>query len=234
MALAVSTLTSGSDTTNNPCSTASVNPTSGSLTLIWIGYAVVGGGTTTSTDTVVPSGARGTWTLLDDVSDNTHTTGRRGMRLYAGTGTVTNEAISITATCGAGTWTETVWIVDEWTGVDGTTPYDASVSTGSGSGTTGTISDVGTPDTGDRITSGWFHETTQALTATGLTALGSVTSTSDLSQLKSYYDASDPQDETPEVTWSSSCAWGGIGLIINAAAGGGASAPKRSLLLGIG
>ena len=223
MALAVTNLTSGSNTTNNPSTTASINPTSGSLTLCWIGAAVAGGGTTTAMDTFVPSGARGTWTFVDDVDDSNN---RRTMRLYAGTGTVTNEAVTITATCGAGTWTETMWVIDEWTGQDTSTPYDASTSNFVTNATTVTATDVGTPGAGDAVTFGIMRDTSEALTTnppTGLTALGSASGGTDVRILQSFYDSTDPWTETPVFNWTTSAGGQVIGIIINAAAGGGGS-----------
>jgi hypothetical protein len=231
MALAVARLTSGSQTTSNPSTTASINPTSGSLTLAWLAYAVEGGGTSSNTDTITPSGARGTWTQLRIAASSEFSNmGRRGIVLWAGTGSVTNEAVTITATCGSGTWTETAWVFDEWTGQDTGTPYDTAQANGDSSTSGEITSDLGTPGTGDRVTAAWFSETDETISATGLTATGSqLTGCSDVRTMHVFYDASDPQDETPAASWTTSGTWGAIGLIINAAAGGSVIKPAMHL-----
>lgn len=238
MALSITSLTEGIDTTNNPASTASVNPTSGSLTLAFIAYAVAGGGSTTSSDTVVPSGARGTWTLLGHVNATDFVNvGRRGMVLYAGTGSVASEAITITATTGSGTWTETAWSIIECTGQDGTTPYDTAQGAGDTSATSGEITtSLGTAGAGDEVIAGWFHETGESVDTTTDgswgTLLGSgITGGSDIRTLHVFYDASDPQNVTPAAGWSTASTWGAIGVIINVAAGGGGD-PEGGLVGG--
>lgn len=233
MALSISSLAAGRDTTNNPATTASVNPTAGSLTLLFVGVAVAGGGTVLNTDTVTPSGARGTWSAaLVAVNDTQDGSGRRGLFLFAGTGSVTNEAITLTSTNVDGTWTETNWSVIQVTGQDTGTPYDAAVKAAGSSGTTSTLADVGTPGAGDAVVFGVFHETDEAVTATGWSSLGSVTGGSDIRTLHTFYDDSSP-DETPNATWASSSQWGTVGLIVNVAAGGGGGGLRRRGSLGL-
>ena len=235
MALSASNLTAGLSN-SNPGVTASVAPTSGSLTLLWVAYAVAGGGSTLSGDTVAPTGARGTWTeLLRLSSGDDADVGRRAIVLFAGSGSVTSETISISVTTLGGTYAEVAWCVDEWTGQDTTTPYGTAVRNAA-SGTTGLLPTVGTPGTDARVTAAWLHETSEVVTATGFTALGSVTGGTDVRTLHSFYDASDPQDDTPEASWATSSTWGGIGIIVNALAGGGGSSTQhlKFNLLGVG
>lgn len=224
-ALAISSLASGSNTSSNPASTASVNPTSGSVTYLFVGYAVEGGGTTVTGNSVTPSGARGTWTTIAHVEAQT-TSGlnRRGLFLVRGTGSVTNEAISITVniTGPGNVWTETMWSVIEVTGQDAT-PDDTPVKNGAVSGTTSSTADVGTVDAGDAVIFGVIHETNEAVSATGWTSLAEITGGTDIRTLHTYYDDSSP-DETPNATWASSGTWGSIAFVVNAAAGGGGSA----------
>lgn len=226
MALAASVLTSGASNAN-PAVTAPVNPASGSMTRLWVAYAVAGGGSTLSADTVTPTGARGTWTeVMRLTAGEDADMGRRGLALFRGSGSVTNEPISVSFTTGGGTYAEALHIVEEWTGQDTTTPHGTPVRDAAASGTTGLLPDVGTPGTDSRVTAAWVHETSEAVTATGFTALGSVTGGSDVRTLHSFYDASDPQDDTPEAAWTTSSVWGGIGVIVNVLAGGAGAAVK--------
>jgi hypothetical protein len=158
------------------------------------------------------------------INDNENGTGRRGMYVFAGTGTVTSEAITLTSTNGSGTWTETNWSVIEVTGQDTGTPYDTAIKAAGTSGMTSTLDDVGTVDAGDSVVFGVIHETDEAVSAAGWTALGAVTGGSDIRTMHTFYDDSSP-DETPNATWSSSSLWGTIGLIVNVGAG---SAPTLS------
>lgn len=221
MALSITNLTSGRDTTNNPASTASVNPASGSRTYLWIGYAVEGGQPTHSGDTFSISGSRGTWTqLAHEYSSGADS--RRAVALYVGTGSVANEAISITVTPQVGTWTETAWVVDEVTGFDTGDPDDAPVTT-EGTGSTLQLPDVGTPGTGDRVYIGCTHEVDEAISVSGFTQTAQVTGGSDVRRFAVFYDASDPQDETPTFSTSTAGQKHAIGLILNVGAAGSSS-----------
>jgi hypothetical protein len=193
------------------------------LTLLWVGVAVAGGGVTNSADTVTPVGARGTWTELLDVQQQGSSNDRRSLYLFAGSGSVTNETISITYSSGASaTWTETAWVIDEWSGQDTGTPYATAIGATGAGATSGALTDLGTPGTDARVTAGWIHSVAETVTASGLTATGTnLESLTDIRSLHVFYDASDPQNETPSASWSTSDAWTAIGIIINAATGGG-------------
>lgn len=227
MALSISLLTSGIDTTNNPASTASVNPTSGSVTYLFVAYAVAGGGNGNDGDSITPSGARGTWTEMTQVWNPSS---RRGMFLFRGTGTVTNEAISLSVSAAGGTWTETAWNVIEVTGQDAT-PDDAVVIADSLGSTQASTADVGTVDTGDAVLFGVWHETDEAVTATGFTGLGAVTGGSDVRTLHTFYDDTTP-DETPQTDTFTSSSWGMVAFVVNVGAGGGSETGTGAITLG--
>ena len=222
MAIAISLLTSGIEPTTNPSTTDAVNPTAGSVTYLFIAYAVEGGGTAINSDTVTPTGARGTWTQDEKIADDTDGSGRRGSTLWIGTGTVTNEAITITATM-TGTWTETAWIVVEVTGADGTTPNDTPQKV-SNTGTSATLPSLGTAGASDAVLWAVHHEEgDESVTATGWTAVGAVVGTNasnDIRTLHGFYDLTSP-DVTPATDTFTSSVYGAIGFIINVGAAGG-------------
>jgi hypothetical protein len=222
-ALTVTHLTTACSSSGNPTSTAAINPTAGSLTLLYGGVSVTGD-LVNDTQTMTPSGARGTWSSqLEMVNDNENGTGRRGLYLFAGTGSVANEAVSITSGNMAGAWEGHCWSAIEIAGFDTGTPYDAAVKAG-GSGTVATCPDVGTADAGDAVIFGVFTENGASVTATGFTGLGAVTNGAGLRDLHTFYDDSSP-DETPQTDAFSSAVWGIICVNVNVGAG---SAPTLS------
>lgn len=120
------------------------------------------------------------------------------------------------------TYQEHMWSIDLATGVDLADPDDVAVTGFNGSPSTSlTLPDVGTPDAGDAIFAVFGFENAAgdfALDA-ALTELGSQVGGANVRSLKTGYDA-DAGDETPGASSSTSNYYGGIALIVNAAATG--------------
>lgn len=107
MAIARTSLTTGSDTTNTTAyTTASISPTAGALILVAVG-ATVGSGTTPA---ISVTGLGLTWVQVDQT-----VAGFRSVHLFRAMGTPTAGAITIT---GASQLSSCLWQVTEFTGVD--------------------------------------------------------------------------------------------------------------------
>ena len=212
--LAIVNLTSGTGT-SNPQSTASINPTSGSLTLLGVCFAMVGPESGGVDSTLTPTGARGTWTQIAELSPSTW---RRKIVLYAGTGTVTSEAISLTVNINdTETFQEIMWGVDEVTGQDTGTPYDAAVST-STTATSIASPDVGTPNTGDMIYAVLMHDVAENITpGSEFTETYGQEGGANCRTVHGFYDLTATLDETPDASWSTTAGAMIIGDIINVA-----------------
>ena len=226
MALAFSNLTSGNSITNG-ASTASVTKAAGSLLLLTSVVTVpstLGGDEPTLT--IGDPSSRGiTWTRIH----GTIYSDRRDVEVWKGTGGSGSGAFTLTYSAPLnGGYQSHAWSIEEVTGQDTTTPNDAGVVGSTVTGTSLNLPDVGTPDGGDRVFAAFGFENgadSFALEA-ALTELGSQVGLGNVRSLKTGYDASDPQDETPGATWGTSgntC--GGVGFIVNAAAGGGSKVP---------
>jgi hypothetical protein len=223
MALAITNLTAGNDTTNNPATTASISPTSGAIVYLTVGYATTDG--MHPNDEITPVGVMATWEEIGRISGE----GRRGIMVFRGSGAITPGTISITVSP-EGNWAETFWSVEEVAGYNAGDPDDAPVGAAAASGTSGAIADVGTIDAGDAVIAAFGHEESESLTITGFTTLSAQTGGTDLRTLHVGYSAS---DETPEATWATNASWEGIAWIVNVDPGGGSAAgsgPKHTLV----
>jgi hypothetical protein len=231
MAIAWTELTQGSDTTNNPATTASVSPTSGAVVYAAVLVAAEGGGSMVAGDSLAVSGAGLTWALVGSQVYN-----RRKVFVMCGTGTPSAGALTLTYTpSGANVFAEFMWSVDEATGVDTGDPDDAAVTASTAAATALATGDVGTPGTDDHIYAAFGIEgaAVSALIDDG-TALTNLGGGTDCRTLVVFYDANH-SDETPSITWTGTNSAGGVGFIVNAAAGGGGTFHTGLLsLLGAG
>lgn len=211
-------LTQGADTTNNPATTASITPSSGSVVYVGAALAVIGGDAPVAGDIFACSGCGLTWTLVKRQTLGT----RREAVVFRGTGTPSTGTLTLTYTpTSAQTFTEWMWSVDEVAGADSGTPNDAAVSSAIAGNTALNLVDVGTPGADDHIYS--FFVVTGAAASVVIpdgTALTNLGGGSDCRTVVAFYDA-DHSDETPGITWTGTEDAGGISFIVNAAAGGG-------------
>lgn len=219
MAIAFAELTQGSDTTNNPSTTASITPTNGAIVLAAVIIAQTdGNGLSASSLTI--SGCGLTWTQITSLIYGSDS-GRRRIFLFKGTGTPSTGALTITHTTG-GTWTETLWSIDEATGVDAVTPFGTAYTNRSVTGTTASVTVSDTPDAGDFVYSCIGEESDITVTPeSGFTTLSNVTGGSDGRVLIAMYDGTPTIDTTPSATWTGNNNWGIIGIVVNVDAGGG-------------
>lgn len=175
MAIALTHLTTGVDAGPDP-STASITPTAGADIFLWLGA---------SDDLTHPS-----WRIPDQIDSITGGGAtwtkifyfpwryRRAGWLYHGSGWSGSDTIDVDfdpTGADGGEPAQWVWIVDEVTGLDGTTPYSGldtdALETGTAKNVTVTVTD--TPGTGDFTYSVVHLENNiTSLAASGFTALG--------------------------------------------------------------
>lgn len=230
MAIAFAELTQGSDTTNNPSTTASITPTANAqvFAAVVVAQTTLTGITDGTLDVI---GCNLTWSQVTKViygADN----GRRILFLWRGVGaSPTTGSLTITYTPTTGTWTENMWSIDEATGVDATTPLGTAYTNRDTTGTTASVTVSDTPDAGDFVYSCIGEESDIAVTPeSGFTTLSNVTGGSDGRVLVAMYDGTPTIDTTPSATWTGANSWGIIGIVVNVAAEGGD--PEGSLIGG--
>jgi hypothetical protein len=238
-AIAWNHLTDGQDTTNNPATTANISPTANAQVYVAVVFAQTTG-TDLSGATVDITGCSITFSAVAG-ADATFGS-RRRMLIFRGSSASPGSgcALTITVTVGGGTWTETMWAVDEATGVNGSDPDDAPVAEGeSGAGgTNDALADVGTPDAGDSIYT-LFANTGAASNPTlgaEFTQLSIEQGGSDVRAIVTGHDTTATLDETPDASWTGTENFGGIGFIVNTDGGaaGGSTECRNLPLLGVG
>ena len=207
----------GEDAGSSPITTGSISWTDEVR-----GICVVAGaqsvGLTTSTITMTGGGA--TWTdVMATVGDHKYQS-RRLLAIFVTTGHPTDGALTITYNNDGGTFSEMFYEVYELANYDNTTPYDAAVSAGqenaSNSGTSLTLSSIGTVDASDVVLAAGACENGADSFAfvTGITLVGSGRGGgSDVRQLI----VGTGTDDTPGVDWTTSGGHGGklMALIFN-------------------
>jgi hypothetical protein len=130
MAIAASTLTTGSGTTGTIYNTAAVSPAAGSVVLLTV-HGFIAASVQPAAPTI--SGAGLTWTLVASVDTDNAGTDRATAFLFTGIGTPSSGAITITF---ASSMSSVGWIVDEFTGVNTSNPVVQSNATTTASGAT--------------------------------------------------------------------------------------------------
>lgn len=160
---------------------------------------------------ITVSGCGLTWNEMGSVTYGT----RRHMSVWRGTGTWNSANQLEIVASDLTTFQEMPWELSEITGYNSGDPDDAA-QTASGTGTTGSVPDVGTPDTGDVVFSAHCHEESEdniALTGS-ITQLYKFDTGGNLRSMIIGYEGGTP-DETPGFTTDTSGAFGQIGFIIN-------------------
>lgn len=225
MAITITALTSGYETTTHPSVTASISPASGSVVYAYVGIALAGGSFSHGSDSLSGSGAGLTWTTIGTVSNVGGD--RRRLFLMRGTGTPSSGAVTWTFTPGGGeTWTETAWSIVQIEGLDGTTP-NGTVYTNFTSGATSlsvTVSDV--PDSGDFVLAGFSIESNSTSPTRNSeldTTIHSLDGGSDMRALFTAYDSVPDSTPAPGITWTGTNSAYGIAVVLNVAAGASAT-----------
>lgn len=139
MAVVTSNLTSGTETSSGPWSTASVSPTSNALVLLAVS---IRNGASTNPGTPSVSGNSLTWVLINSIVYDSTSGSRRAVFLFRAMGaSPSSGAITITP---AETDTDAAWVVDESTGVDtsGTNGSGAIVQSVTNKDESGTVSSL--------------------------------------------------------------------------------------------
>ncbi len=224
MAITITALTSGSDTTTNPSVTASISPASGSVVYAFVAVAVEGGGTTNGSESLSAVGAGLSWSTIGHAHGSG--TNRRALFLMRGTGTPSAGAVTFTFSTGVGTWTETAWSIVQVTGLDGTTP-NGTVYTATTAGATAlsvTVSE--TPDAGDFVLAGFTiesNDTTPTRNSELDTTIHSINGGSDIRAMFTAYDSVPDSTPVPGITWTGTNSATGIAVVLNVAAGAAAT-----------
>jgi len=219
MSIALANLTSG-DGGASPNSTASISPTNGGVVFVWVVWAMNTVATLSASNV---SGCGLTWTLIQELPYAS----RRVAQLWAGTGTPSSGQLTLTATPSTGSIVDCLWIVDESTGLDGTTPYGTRyTNTATGTQTISvTVSE--TPDTGDFVYSVVAVEGSSATITVGSelsNLLQSVNTGSDVRGVASGYNSSPDSTPTPTYNWDVTSDSAIVGVVLNVA-----SAPAVTL-----
>lgn len=193
--------------TSNPCSTASLTPTAGSMLIVSAAAASSG-----SVSDIAVTGGGLSWTQLDFQVYGA----RRAISVWRGTGTYTSGALTITVSLGFGDYQETMFSVEQVTGFNASDPDDAAVSAEGDDNLN--LPDVGTPGTGDMIFSIFAHEdgANNFNFTSGITELAREAAGANVRQIITGYECDASMDETPGVTSSGGTnAIGGIAFIVN-------------------
>lgn len=226
MAISISNLTTGSDSTQDSApyigASATINPTSGSLILVAVGWANASGYSLDAGVYISTTGFGGSPTITQIGFGNYRY--RRSFKVYAiedhggSSGTVTFYE------GGAETFDDVAWCIDEVTGQDTTTPYagftkeDGGIGTYSSGDLDPTTGD--TPDAGDATWSAVWLEGSSVNPAPegGWTALGEVTGATGVRCVATAWDSG--ADTQNVWTWTGGSTGGAAAILtINAASG---------------
>lgn len=230
MAIGVpSLLTAGSDTTNNAASyaTAAVLPAANEV----IELAVVTTVTSGTAETVVPTHPSITFT---QTRTQLYNGTLRRISHFTGVADGSPVSSAITITPNAATQTGCMWIARQHTGVD-TASAVVQSNSGSGTGTTFSTSLAAFADAANATTAfaGYEGAGSPTFTAgTGFTLQGNPSAMATPSQrIVGEYQLAN--DTTPDMTVSSSNAWGFIAVELRAAAAGGGGQPTVKRTSGV-
>lgn len=223
MAVNVANLTAGVGVLD-PQVTAPVTPSSGAVLYVAVSVSKASGAVD---DSIGVSGLSATWTKLATQA----WASRRRTWWYRGVGATGTGTISFDYT-GTGTLQEIGWVVDEATGLDGTTPdAGGTVSTaGEGTSTTRTVTTATSPAAGDATWSALSLETnTNATPEAGWTALGQTTTgTLGVRRVETAWD--DAHDQSCAWTWGGTDIGNAAFIVILKAGAGGVSGAAASAL----
>lgn len=217
-------LTSWGETNTNPQTSASITVPNGSALIIsWTGSQTAPNQDSNAAITSAPSGMN--FTQLARVAN-----GRRCTYVWIAVNTSGND---ITGTyeitqqpTGGGTANGHMAIFDRVNNVNTTTP-NGTVQTVATSGTSISTGSVGSPTSNDAV----FGVGTSQLSGAGMsleasfTVLAGLYSGTNVRQMVSGYDTSDPLDDTLTVNIGGSSAGSGVAFIVYGTAGGGSQPP---------
>ena len=233
MAIALTHLEAAASSANDPSIVDNIDPPSGADICVWVGCSDESGAQRMN-DVVTVSGGGATWTKIF-----THPWRyrRRGW-LFHGSGFTGPAKITFTfdeTSTPESHPSQWVWIVDQATGLDATTPYSGLDTdyeeTGTRTSITVTVTD--TPDTGDYTYSVIQLENNQtSLAASGFTALGeSAAGTHGVRRTETGYSSSGATSAA--WTWGGSSQGVCAGIItLNAAADTAAAATDSAAMMG--
>ena len=207
-------LTAGSDTTDSAASysTASITPTANEVVVLYV-LTTIGSGTA---GTVTPT--HGSITFTSVTSRLFNGTLRR-ISMFTGVASGSPSAGAITITPSASTQTGCAWVVQQWTGVDTTTPVvQSAVNSGTGTSLSATLSAFGSANNATAAGGANDAAGSGAWTAgTGFTLLGNPAAMATPSvRIAGEYQLAN--DTTPNLTNSTSTTWGFIAAEMKAAA----------------
>jgi len=212
MSISITNLTSG-DGGASPNTTASISPTNGAVVFAWVVWAV------NTSHSVVSDSASGcglTWTKVSDFIWGV----RRRAFLYVGTGTPSSGQLTFSFVPSGGTVQDCLWIVDEATGLDATTPYGNVYDAAHATDTNVSISIAESPNAGDFVWSAMACETLSSTISINseLTNLTATVETGDnVRNIGAGYDSSPDSTPTPSFDYTPAGYSGIVALILNVA-----------------
>lgn len=230
MAIAYTHLDGGTTNTSNPTTTASITPTANAQVIVAIGIGLTTTFGSSDFGSISVSGCNLTW---QQVSVNTNSASRRGLWLWRGVGSSpTTGSLTITYTPpGSLVWASTKYSVDEFTGLDSTTPLGTAVSTIAVGVTSSSVS-LSAPSTGDWAYSAVSSGGNQDSTINGEldTDLYEIRNSDALALLHAAADTAPDSTPAPGFSYAGSITAYQTGFLLKAAAVSAATAlPRRAL-----
>jgi len=222
-------LTAGSDTSNSVPSyaTASITPTANEVVVLYV-LTTIGSGTA---GTITPTHPDITFSAA--VQSQTFNGTLRRLEMFTGVASASPGGGVVTLTPSAATQTGVMWVVQQWTGVDTTTPVVQSAKN-SGTGTTLSTTLAAFASANNATAAGGANDAAGSGTwtaGTSFTLLGYPAAMATPSaRIAGEYQLAN--DTTPELTNTASTTWGFIAAEMKAAAAspsvsGVGTTPKR-------
>jgi len=207
-------LTAGSDTGNSAASysTASITPAANEVVVLYV-LVTIGSGTAGTITPTHPS-----ITFSSAHQSRTFNGTLRRLEMFTGVASASPSAGVITLTPSAATQTGVLWVVQQWTGVDTTSPVVQS-NAGSGTGTTLSTTLSAFASAANATAAGGGNDAAGSGTwtaGTNFTLLGNPSAMSTPStRIAGEYQLAN--DTSPDLTNSTSTTWGFIAAELRAA-----------------
>lgn len=167
-----------------------------------------------------PSGLGMTWVFVNEIID---TVGTARQEIACWTGTGTPSGTTLTLDFGGVTHTGCGVSLSDWVDVNTTTPIVQS-GTATGTSTTGLVT-LGSAPTSGAVWGSFTHFANEAVVAgASFTLIGSVAGSTPNTGYGSDYQLAN--DQTVDMTWTTSAEWFGVAVELNPVAAGGIQPPR--------
>lgn len=196
--------------------TASISPTNGNICLITVGTQRIGAASPTPT----VSGAGLTWTLVNVAENGASPFWQCAM--FVGTGTPSAGTLSISF--GGTTEQACSWVVDEFSGINTTTPVIQSAAT-SNSSTSTTVTLAAFASASNIAYGAFVHRVNESITVgSGFSQAGTINGTGPDQRTTTEYKLS--SDTTVDASWSTSNVTSAVACELNVTSGNATPTPS--------